>query len=97
MSNGSSSSKGDDGAHRIALIRRRASSARSPLSRPDAPLRSAYTASLVIFDREFATYALFHQLADEPRQRHWLCGAKNGRTALRRRVVQKLGPRDDPP
>jgi hypothetical protein len=51
-------------------------------------------ASLVIFDREFVMYALFNQLADARRQRHWLCGAKTGRTALRRRVVQQLSPGD---
>jgi hypothetical protein len=51
-------------------------------------------ASLVILDREFATYALFHQLADPQRQRHWLTRAKTGRTALRRRAVQQLGPGD---
>jgi len=51
-------------------------------------------ASLVILDREFATYALFHQLADAARQRHWLSRAKTGRTALRRRVVHRLGPND---
>src|SRR5712692_2296752 len=51
-------------------------------------------ASLVILDREFATYALFHQLADDTRQRHWLSRAKTGRTALRRRAVQQLGPGD---
>lgn len=51
-------------------------------------------ASLVILDREFATYALFHQLADPGRQRHWLSRVKTGRTALRRRVVERLGPGD---
>jgi hypothetical protein len=51
-------------------------------------------ASLVILDREFATYALFHQLADLARQRHWLSRVKTGRTALRRRVVERLGPGD---
>lgn len=51
-------------------------------------------ASRVIVDREFATDALFHQLVDEGRQRHWLCCAKTGRTALRRDVVQKRGPGD---
>jgi len=50
--------------------------------------------SLVILDREFATYALFHHLADPARQRHWLSRVKTGRTALRRRVVERLGPGD---
>lgn len=51
-------------------------------------------ASLVILDREFSVYALFHQLADAARQRHWLTRAKTGRTALRRHVVERLGPND---
>jgi hypothetical protein len=51
-------------------------------------------ASLVLVDREFAAYALFHQLADPARQRHWLTRAKSGATALRRRVVERLGPGD---
>jgi Transposase DDE domain/Insertion element 4 transposase N-terminal len=51
-------------------------------------------ASLVILDREFSAYALFHQLADTARQRHWLTRAKTGRTALRRHVVERLGPND---
>ena len=51
-------------------------------------------ASLVILDREFATYALFHQLANEPHHRHWLSRAKTGRNALRRRTVDRLGPGD---
>ncbi|HJR04801.1 MAG TPA: IS4 family transposase, partial [Methylomirabilota bacterium] len=51
-------------------------------------------ASLVIVDREFATYALFHQLADPARQRHWLSRVKSGRNALRRRVIERLGPGD---
>ena len=51
-------------------------------------------ASVVIVDREFAVYALFHQLGDPARQRHWLTRAKTGATALRRRVVERLGPGD---
>src|SRR5262249_45566073 len=51
-------------------------------------------ASIVIIDREFAVYALFHQLGDPARQRHWLTRAKTGATALRRRVVERLGPGD---
>jgi len=51
-------------------------------------------ASLVILDRGFAAYALFHQLADPARQRHWLCRARTGPLALRHRVVQRLGPND---
>src|SRR5262249_1643198 len=51
-------------------------------------------ASLVILDREFAAYALYHQLGDATRQRHWLTRARTGPLALRRRVVQRLGPGD---
>jgi hypothetical protein len=51
-------------------------------------------ASVVIVDREFAVYALFHQLGDPARQRHWLTRAKTGATALRRRVVERLGAGD---
>src|SRR5262245_39077428 len=51
-------------------------------------------ASLVILDREFAAYALYHQLGDATRQRHWLTRARTGRLALRRRVVQRVGPGD---
>ena len=51
-------------------------------------------ASLVILDRGFATYALFHQLGDPSRQRHWLSRARTGPRALRRRIVERLGPGD---
>jgi len=51
-------------------------------------------ASLVILDRGFAAYALFHQLADPARQRHWLCRARTGPLALRHHVVRRLGPSD---
>jgi Insertion element 4 transposase N-terminal/Transposase DDE domain len=51
-------------------------------------------AALVILDREFSTYALFHQLSDPSRQRHWLSRVRTGPLALRRRVVQRLGPGD---
>src|SRR5262249_47580566 len=51
-------------------------------------------ASPVILDREFAAYALYHQLGDPTRQRHWLTRARTGPLALRRRVVTRLGPGD---
>ncbi len=50
--------------------------------------------ALVILDRGFCSYALFHALADPARQRHWLVRAKTGRTALKVQVVQRLGPGD---
>ncbi len=52
-------------------------------------------ASLVVLDRGFAAYALFHQLGDPTRQRHWLSRARTGALALRRRVVQRLAPGDE--
>ena len=52
-------------------------------------------ASLVILDREFAAYALYHQLGDPTRQRHWLTRARTGPLALRRRVVERVGPGDE--
>src|SRR5262249_11635288 len=51
-------------------------------------------ASVAIIDREFAGYALFHQLGDLARQRHWLTRTKTRATALLRRVVERLGPGD---
>jgi len=51
-------------------------------------------ASLVILDRGFSAYALFHQLGDPTRQRHWLTRARTGPLALRRRGVARLGPGD---
>ena len=50
--------------------------------------------ALVILDRGFCSYALFHALAEPARQRHWLVRAKAGRTALKVHVVQRLGPGD---
>jgi hypothetical protein len=50
--------------------------------------------SLVIVDREFATYTLFHQLADPARRRHWLTRAKRGKRAMKWTVRQRLGPGD---
>jgi hypothetical protein len=50
--------------------------------------------SLIIVDREFATYELFHRLADPGRERYWLTRAKQGRRTAKLRIVQQLGPRD---
>src|SRR5438034_6302943 len=50
--------------------------------------------ALVILDRDFCSYALFHALAEPACQRHWLVRAKAGRTALTAPVVQRLGPGD---
>src|SRR5262249_15245546 len=38
-------------------------------------------ASVVLIDRAFAVYALFHQLRDPARPRHWLTPAHTGTTA----------------
>lgn len=48
-------------------------------------------ASLTLVDREFATYELFHRLADSARARHWLTRAKK---TLHWDVVQSLGAGD---
>jgi hypothetical protein len=50
--------------------------------------------SLIIVDREFATYALFQRLADPRRHRHWLTRAKTGKNAPTLKTVQRLGPKD---
>jgi hypothetical protein len=50
--------------------------------------------SLIIVDREFATYDLFRRLADPSRKRHWLTRAKTGQTAPKLTTVQRLGPHD---
>lgn len=50
--------------------------------------------SLIIVDREFATYDLFQRLADPRRARHWLTRAKKGQTAPKLKPVQRLGPKD---
>src|SRR5437867_6742557 len=50
--------------------------------------------ALVILDRGFCSYALFHALAEPARHRHWLVRAKMGRTALKAQAVRRLGPGD---
>lgn len=50
--------------------------------------------SLVILDRGFTRYALFHQLHDAATERHWLVRARSGPWALRTRVVARP-TRDD--
>lgn len=50
--------------------------------------------SLVVVDRGFASYALFHQLADPGHERHWLTRAKRGKTALKWKVLAALGTDD---
>src|SRR5207249_3116625 len=50
--------------------------------------------ALVILDRGFCSYALFHVLALPNRDRHWIVRARSGRTALTQVVVQRFGPGD---
>jgi hypothetical protein len=50
--------------------------------------------SLIIMDREFATYDLFQRLADPSRQRHWLTRAKTGKNTPKLKTVQRLGRKD---
>ena len=50
--------------------------------------------SLLIMDREFATYELFQRLANPSRERYWLTRAKRGRRTAKLHTVQRLGPRD---
>jgi len=49
---------------------------------------------VVILDRGFCSYALFHALSDPTRDRHWLVRARAGRTAVRRRTVERGGSGD---
>jgi transposase IS4-like protein/DDE family transposase len=50
--------------------------------------------SLVVLDRGFASYALFHRLHDAASGRHWLIRARSGPWALKWQVVERRG-RDD--
>jgi hypothetical protein len=50
--------------------------------------------TVVLLDRGFCSYALFHALAAPAGDRHWLVRARHGRTALRRQVVQRVAPGD---
>jgi hypothetical protein len=50
--------------------------------------------ALVILDRAFCSYALFHALATPDRDRHWIVRARSGRTALTQAVVERFGAGD---
>ena len=50
--------------------------------------------AVVILDRGFCSYALFHALGAPDRDRHWLVRARSGPTALTRAIVQRFGPGD---
>lgn len=51
--------------------------------------------SLLLMDRGFANYQLFHTLADPAQQRHWLTRAKQGSTAPRLHHLKALGDGDE--
>jgi hypothetical protein len=50
--------------------------------------------AVVILDRGFCSYALFHVLGASDRDRHWVVRARSGATALTHAVVERLGPGD---
>jgi hypothetical protein len=50
--------------------------------------------SVLIVDREFATYENFQTLSDPAHQRYWLTRAKQGHSTALLHPVQQLGPRD---
>jgi len=50
--------------------------------------------AVVILDRGFCSYALFHALAPPDRDRHWIVRARGGPNALTQTVVERLGPGD---
>ena len=50
--------------------------------------------AVVILDRGFCSYALFHVLAPPAHDRHWLVRARSGSTALTQAVVERFGPGD---
>jgi hypothetical protein len=50
--------------------------------------------AVVILDRGFCSYVLFHTLAPPDRDRHWIVRARSGPTALTQAVVERFGPGD---
>jgi hypothetical protein len=50
--------------------------------------------ALVLLDRGFCSYALFHTLNTADQDRHWIVRAREGGTALQRAVVTRFGPTD---
>jgi hypothetical protein len=50
--------------------------------------------AVVILDRGFCSYALFHTLATPDRDRHWIVRARSGPTALTQAVVQRFSAGD---
>lgn len=50
--------------------------------------------SLLVMDREFATYENFQALSDPAHQRYWLTRAKEGKRMATLHPIQELGPGD---
>jgi hypothetical protein len=50
--------------------------------------------SLLILDRGFANYGLFHRLADVAHERYWLTRQRGGPRPLGQRIVRRLGRND---
>jgi len=50
--------------------------------------------AVVILDRGFCSYALFHALGAPTRDRHWVVRARSGSTALKHAVLQRFGSGD---
>src|SRR5207237_10049686 len=50
--------------------------------------------AVVILDRGFCSYALFHVLATPDRDRHWIVRARSGPTALTHALIERFGPGD---
>jgi hypothetical protein len=50
--------------------------------------------ALVLLDRNFCSYALFHRLATPERDRHWIIRSRSGPHELTQVVLQRFGPGD---
>lgn len=50
--------------------------------------------AVVLLDRGFCSYALFHTLGTPDRDRHWVVRARSNPTALKQVVVERFGPGD---
>ena len=50
--------------------------------------------AVVILDRGFCSYALFHVLAPPDQDRHWIVRARSGPTALTQAVIQRFSAGD---
>jgi len=50
--------------------------------------------AVVLLDRNFCSYALFHRLAPPDRDRHWIVRSRTGPHELTQVVLQRFGPGD---